>query len=88
MFERPAGGDRAVLVHVVFGPGQAQDDDLSEFQELVAGAAATAVGVITAPRGAADPKFFVGTGKVEEIAAACRTYEADVVVFNHDLSPA
>ncbi len=88
MFERPAGGDRAVLVHVVFGPGQAQDDDLSEFQELVAAADATAVGVIAAPRGVADPKFFVGTGKVEEIAVACRAHEADVVVFNHDLSPA
>ena len=88
MFERPAGGDRAVLVHVVFGQGAAQDDDLSEFQELVAGADTSAVAVLTAPRGVADPKFFVGTGKVEEIAAACRAHEADVVVFNHDLSPA
>ena len=88
MFERPAGGDRAVLVHVVFGQGAAQDDDLSEFQELVAGADGIAVGVVTAPRGVADPKFFVGTGKVEEIATACRAHEADLVVFNHDLSPA
>jgi GTP-binding protein HflX len=88
LFERPAGGDRAVLVHVVFGQASEQDDDLGEFQELVAGADATAVSVITAPRGAADPKFFVGSGKVEEIAAACRAGEADVVIFNHDLSPA
>lgn len=88
MFERPAGGDRAVLVHVVFPQGSAQDDDLNEFQELVAGAAASAVAIITAPRGAADPKFFVGTGKVEEIATLCRDQGADVVVFNHDLSPA
>ena len=88
MFERPAGGDRAVLVHVVFGQGPAHDDDLDEFRELVAGADATAVEVVTAPRGAADPKFFVGSGKVEEIAAACRAGQADVVIFNHDLSPA
>ena len=88
MFERPAGGDRAILVHVSFGQGAAQDDDLNEFQELVAGADGLAVGVLTATRGVADPKFFVGTGKVEEIAAACRVHEADVVVFNHDLSPA
>ena len=88
MFERPAGGDRAVLVHVVFAQGPAHDDDLAEFQELVAGADATAVSVVTAPRSAADPKFFVGSGKVEEIAAACRAGAADVVVFNHDLSPA
>ena len=88
MFERPAGGDRAILVHVAFGQGAARDDDLNEFQELVAGADGLAVGVLTATRGVADPKFFVGTGKVEEIAAACRTQEADVVVFNHDLSPA
>ena len=88
MFERPAGGDRAVLVHVVVGQGPVLDDDLGEFQELVAGAAARAVSIISARRPTADPKFLVGSGKVEEIAAACREFDADVVVVNHDLSPA
>ena len=88
LFERPAGGERAVLVHVVFGQGPDSDDDLAEFQELVAGADVSAAQVITAPRAAADAKFFVGSGKVEEIAGACRAHTADVVIFNHDLSPA
>jgi len=79
LFERPAGGDRAVLVHVVFAQGPDHDDDLSEFRELVAGADATIGSVVTAPRGAADPKFFVGSGKVEEIAAAtCRPLRNEI----------
>ena len=88
MFERPAGGERAVLVHVVFGQGPDGDDDRAEFQELVAGADVSAAQIIVAPRAAADAKFFVGSGKVEEIAGACRAHSADVVIFNHDLSPA
>ncbi len=88
MFERPQGGERAILVHVVFGHGPDDDDDLAEFEELVGGAGVAALAVIKAPRAAADPRFFVGSGKVEEITAACRAHDADVVIFNHDLSPA
>ncbi|MEQ8232557.1 MAG: ribosome rescue GTPase HflX [Gammaproteobacteria bacterium] len=85
MFERPSGGERALLVHVQF-PGD--DDERAEFTELARAAAVEPVADIVARRDVPDPKFFVGTGKVEEIAAACRAHGAEVVLCNHELSPA
>ena len=32
--------------------------------------------------------FYVGSGKVKEIKMACNTYDADIVIFNNELSPA
>ena len=46
MFERPASGERAVLVHVNF-PSESDQEDLQEFIELVRSAGAEAVAVVT-----------------------------------------
>ena len=87
MFDRPAGGERALLVHVTLGQADA-DDDLTEFQELALAAAVAPCATVHARRSAPDAKTFVGSGKVEEIATACRDLTIEVVLFNHDLSPA
>ncbi|MCW9057710.1 MAG: GTPase HflX [Gammaproteobacteria bacterium] len=86
MFERPRSGERAVLVHVDF-PGESDPDDLLEFTELVISAGATPVATITASRHRPDARLFVGSGKAEEIHQAAMLEEADVVIFNHTLSP-
>ena len=85
MLERPAGGERALLVLVQFG---AEDDDSAEFAELARAAAVAPVASVTARRVVPDPKYFVGSGKAGEIADAVRAHAADVVLVNHDLSPA
>jgi len=85
LFERPSGGERALLVHVQF---PADDDERAEFTELARAAAVDPVASLVARREVPDPKFFVGTGKVKEIAAACRDQAIEVVLCNHDLSPA
>ena len=54
---------------------------------LVSSAGVNAVDVITGSRQAPGPKYFVGSGKAEEIANAVRANNADVVIFNHSLSP-
>lgn len=46
------------------------------------------VQIVTGSRKAPHPKFFVGEGKAEEIAQAVEESGADVVLFNHTLSPA
>jgi len=86
LFERPDSGERAVLVHVNFPDGAGQED-LQEFTELVGSAGATAVATVTGTRASPDPRLFVGKGKAEEILAAVQQHKAELVIFNHPLSP-
>jgi len=85
-FERPESGELAVLVHV--GMESAQDEaDAREFEELAISAGAVPVALVTGSRRLTTPRYFVGTGKVEEIAAAIAAHGAELVLFNHSLSP-
>lgn len=85
-FERAQGGDRAVLVHIDFPEGDDRED-AAEFVELVSSAGADPVTLITGKRSVRHPKLFVGSGKADEIKAAVKEFDADVVLFNHSLSP-
>jgi len=86
MFERPASGENAVLVQLDFGEGDFAER-LAEFNLLVGSAGAHALAVISGKRSRPDPALFAGKGKVAEIGDAVRLHQADVVVFNHELSP-
>ena len=86
MFERPATGERAVLVQLDLGQG-AIDERLSELKLLVLSAGASVEAVVQGKRAAPDPKLFAGSGKVQEIGEALRAHGADIVIFNHALSP-
>ncbi|MCU0868499.1 MAG: GTPase HflX, partial [Burkholderiales bacterium] len=59
-----------------------------ELRELVSSAGATVVAEIAGRSQRPDPSTFAGKGKVVEIADTVRATEADVVIFNHALSPA
>ncbi|NCZ63629.1 MAG: GTPase HflX, partial [Cellvibrionales bacterium] len=61
--------------------------DTREFEELVISAGGEPVGFVTGHRRSPAAKFFVGEGKLDEIRAAKEASEADLVVFNHPLSP-
>lgn len=87
MFERPASGERAVLVQLDLGQG-AIEERLSELKLLVLSAGASVEAVVQGRRPAPDSKLFAGSGKVQEIGEALRGHEGDIVVFNHALSPA
>lgn len=85
MFDRPgSSGERAVLVHITFRHDQ---EDLAELKELAKSAGTDPIEVITGSRKAPDSKYFIGTGKLEELKAAVAHQSADVVLFNHSLSP-
>ncbi|MGD9388349.1 MAG: GTPase HflX, partial [Gammaproteobacteria bacterium] len=86
MFERPGHGERAVLVQMGFG-GRPSTAELEELERLAVSAGATVVGHLTASRTAPDPRYFIGSGKAEELGALIRETEADLVLFNHALSP-
>lgn len=86
MFERAEVGERAVVVHIDFS-SQSESEDPGEFAELVRSAAVDIVATVTGSRNQPSPRLFVGTGKLEEIRDAIAAAEADVVLFNHALSP-
>jgi GTP-binding protein HflX len=87
LFERPEGGDRAVLVHVDFRSREDQEE-VDEFLELVAAAGAETICLVRATREVPDPRLFVGRGKAEEIRDALVAHQGELVLFNHALSPA
>ena len=66
MFERPQGGERAVLVHLNLNTGF-DDESLEEFKELTVSSGAEPVAIVTGSRAVPHPRYFVGTGKAEEI---------------------
>lgn len=66
----------------------AASQDLEEFQELATSAGASVVGVVTCKRDYPDPKYFIGSGKAEEVKAAVLALKPDLVIFNSFLSPA
>jgi len=70
-FERPAGGEKAVLVHLDMR-AERQDEDLEEFRLLAGSAGVETVAVVRGARQRPDPKFFAGTGKVERSAGWSR----------------
>lgn len=84
MFERPQSGERAVLIHLSLYIGQ---EDLGELKELAKSAGITPVHVVTGTRQHPEPKYFVGSGKLEEVRDAIALHEADIVLVNHSLSP-
>lgn len=87
MFDRPRSGERAVLVHLDF-PQEDNREELDEFRELAASAGAIPVEVVTGSRRSPHPRYFVGSGKAEEIRDVVISTEAELVLFNHALSPA
>lgn len=60
---------------------------LEEFRELVMSAGGEVAAEIVQRRPKPDPATLIGSGKVEEIAGVAASSHADVVIFNHDLSP-
>ena len=85
-FERPRGGERALLVHVNF-PHRPDQDDQAEFIELARSANVTVVDIVVSSRTQPSARSFIGKGKLEAIAELVKMHEIEVVLFNHSLSP-
>ena len=95
MFERPnsdaafhekSDREAVVLVHLDFNDAD-YDETRQEFIELVNGTGARIAAVTSGKRQRPDPRYFAGTGKVDEIAEQVLASNAALVIFNHELSP-
>ncbi|MGJ8662810.1 MAG: ribosome rescue GTPase HflX [Marinicella sp.] len=90
MFERSERGDRAVLLcptPMQRSQRAEQPDRIMEFRELVTTAGAEIFEVITSSRQTVDAKYYIGSGKAQELADAVHIHEADVVIVDAALSP-
>jgi GTP-binding protein HflX len=86
LFERPATGERAILVCV--GLGRAPEPDrVEEFVALARSAGAQVLEVLSVTRKAAEPRYFLGSGKVAELRTRVVELGADLVLVDHALTP-
>lgn len=84
MFERPRAGETGVLVHLAT---QFDQEDLSEFKELSISAGVIPVATVTGSRRVPNPRYFLGSGKLEELRGRIEIDNTDLVLFNHSLTP-
>lgn len=87
MFERPAGGEKAILIHLDRGDAWL-DEAVSEFKELALSAGAFIVETLVVKRHSFDPKYCLGSGKALEIKGFVAAQAVGLVIINHSLSPA
>ena len=84
MFDRPKSGERAILV---YGGADQSEHAVQELRELAVSAGATPAELLISKRENPDPRFFIGKGKLSELAALVAAHEAELVIFNNPLSP-
>ncbi|NEX15415.1 MAG: GTPase HflX [Halochromatium sp.] len=87
MFERPQAGERSILVQIAMGQ-PVTDDAAEEFRLLAKAAGAEVVGSLSGSRDTPDPRLFIGSGKADELKALVEATGAELVIFDHALSPA
>ena len=86
MFERSRKGETALLIQPHAG-GPPDDGSLEEFADLARSAGATVAATLNARIDKPNPATLIGSGKLEEVKAACDATGADLVLVNHPLSP-
>ena len=86
MFERPNEGKSACVISINFGDNDFEES-VEEIKELVSSADMKIVSTVNIKRSAPDPKYFLGSGKAEEVKFIIQESHADTVIFNHNLSP-
>jgi GTP-binding protein HflX len=86
LFDRPRSGERALLVRIGAG-GPPAPADLEELSALASSAGAVPVGTVTGSRPRPDPRFYMGSGKADEVKARAEELSADVILVDHALSP-
>lgn len=84
-FDRPDSGELAILVHLEFS-SVVDNNDPREFEELVLSAGGDPIDFLTGQRSSPHARYFIGTGKLEELKALVEEHCAELVIFNHELS--
>jgi len=86
LFDRPQSGTRAVLLHLDL-TSQGKKACLQEFADLANAAGIDTAAVVRGSRKLPNPRYFIGTGKAEEVRRLVADKEAELVLVNHALTP-
>jgi GTP-binding protein HflX len=84
LLDRPRSGERALLLHIGLNR-PCFDDETQEFRALAESAGARVVAELQARRDKPDPRFFIGRGKVDEVAALARETQAELILVSQPL---
>jgi GTP-binding protein HflX len=81
--------EKAILVHLATSQKEKSDaeDSMAELAHLAMAAGAAVVEKIYQNRPRVSPRYFIGEGKAEELARRKTEIEADLIIFDHNLSP-
>ena len=83
--------ERAILIGMEWGRNNSLwtvDDSLEELKQLADTAGATVIKKFIQKRSKPDPAFFIGRGKVQELALYAQQENIDLCIFDDELSPA
>jgi GTPase len=83
----PAGSERALLVSVFTGPRKEALDSLDELKELSRTASISIIDTILQQRKKANPRFLMGSGKLDELSIMALHRGATMIVFDQELNP-
>jgi len=86
LIERPRAGERAVLVRIGLG-SPVDAEEVAEFDALARSAGTEPVACLTGSRVTPDPRYFIGSGKADEVREAAERHGAEVILVDHPLSP-
>ncbi|KAF0133707.1 MAG: GTP-binding protein HflX [Candidatus Saganbacteria bacterium] len=80
--------EKAILVGVkIKGERTSLDESLEELKKLAITAGAQTVAILTQNKDTPDRKYFIGEGKLEELKSLCDETKANLIIFDHDISP-
>jgi len=80
--------DRALLIRVETNPSPDRENSLSELRELAETSGVNIFDTMTQSRPQIDPRYVVGKGKLEEIVIRALQIDANLLIFDHELTPA
>ena len=86
MLDRPESTDAVILVSIDFNEPD-YEESLYELRQLVTTAGLKITGTIEGKRSVPDAKYYIGTGKADDLKSMLEASETKLVAFNHDLSP-
>lgn len=80
--------ERAILLYTLLHKDKNDDNPLGELKSLAETAGAKVLDCVVQRRSKVDPSFYVGRGKVSQLAELCKDKDIDVVICDDDLAPA